>query len=250
MKDEKATLSLVVARETEATTNESVAASSSLIAHPSSLGRRRRRASQIGTAFEDEARSCGYRLIAGVDEVGRGALAGPVVAAAVILNPEAPLPEGLDDSKKLTARARERIAAELRESALCYAVGQIEPDEIDRINILEATRRAMLDALTRLSPRADFVLIDALQLKECRLPQQSIIRGDSISASIAAASVIAKTHRDALMRGLHDLYPLYNFAQHVGYGTRAHLAALRQHGCCSVHRKSFRGVLPITEPLQ
>lgn len=210
----------------------------------------RRRVSLIGTSFEDEARARGFKLIAGVDEVGRGALAGPVVAAAVILNPEAPLPEGLDDSKKLTASARERISEELRESALAYSVGLVEPEEIDRINILEATRRAMLDAVSKLDPCAEFVLIDALQLKDCRLPQRAIIRGDSVSASIAAASVIAKTHRDALMRSLHDLYPHYNFAQHVGYGTRAHLEALRAHGACAIHRKSFRGVLPNAEPLQ
>jgi ribonuclease HII len=214
---------------------------SSLIPHPSSL--RRRRVSLIGTSFEDEARSRGFRLIAGVDEVGRGALAGPVVAAAVILNPEAPLPGGLDDSKKLTIAQRERIGEELRQSALAYSVGRVEPDEIDRINILEATRRAMLIALSKLNPCADFVLIDALQLKECQMPQRAIIRGDSVSASIAAASVIAKTHRDALMRELHDLYPHYNFAQHVGYGTRAHLTALRLHGACPIHRRSFHGVL-------
>ncbi len=178
-----------------------------------------------------------------MDEVGRGALAGPVVAAAVILNPEAPLPEGLDDSKKLTAKERERIAEELRQAALCYSVGLVGPDEIDRINILEATRRAMLEAVTKLEPCAEFILIDALQLKECALPQRAIIRGDSVSASIAAASVIAKTHRDRLMRELHELYPHYNFTKHVGYGTREHLAALRAHGCCPVHRKSFRGVL-------
>lgn len=211
---------------------------------------RRRRVCLIGTSFEDEARGRGFKLIAGVDEVGRGALAGPVVAAAVILNPEAPLPEGLDDSKKLSASARERISEELRQSALAYSVGLVEPEEIDRINILEATRRAMLDALEKLNPCAEFVLIDALQLKDCSLPQRAIIRGDSVSASIAAASVIAKTHRDALMRNLHDLYPHYNFARHVGYGTRAHLEALRAHGACPIHRKSFRGVLPITEPLQ
>ncbi len=203
----------------------------------------RARVSLIGTAFEDEARSRGHQLIAGVDEVGRGALAGPVVAAAVILNPAAALPEGLDDSKKLTARARERIGEELRQSVLAYSIGLVEPEEIDRINILEATRRAMLMALNELDPCADFVLIDALHLKECSLPQRAIIRGDSVSASIAAASVIAKTHRDALMRRLHDVYPHYNFAQHVGYGTRAHYAALRQHGACPIHRKSFRGVL-------
>jgi ribonuclease HII len=186
-----------------------------------------------------------------LSRITRGALAGPVVAAAVILNPDAPLPDGLDDSKKLTAKERERIAEELqRGSALCYSVGLVEPDEIDRINILEATRRAMLFALRRLEPCADFVLIDALQLKECMLPQRAIIRGDSISASIAAASVVAKVHRDRLMREFHDVYPHYNFAQHVGYGTRAHYAALRAHGACPIHRKSFRGVLPITEPLQ
>jgi ribonuclease HII len=210
----------------------------------------RRRISLIGTSFEDEARSRGFKLIAGVDEVGRGALAGPVVAAAVILNPEAPLPVGLDDSKRLTAAQRERIGEELRQAALAYSVGLVEPDVIDRINILEATRRAMLDALSGLKPCAEFVLIDALQLKECELPQRAIIRGDTVSASIAAASVIAKTYRDRLMRQLHDLYPHYNFAQHVGYGTRAHLAALRAHGCCPIHRRSFRGVLPITEALQ
>ncbi|HEX8494168.1 MAG TPA: ribonuclease HII [Pyrinomonadaceae bacterium] len=212
--------------------------------------RPRRRVSLIGTSFEDEARSQGARLIAGVDEVGRGALAGPVVAAAVILNPEAPLPVGLDDSKKLTAKERERIAEELRQSVLGYSVGLVAPEEIDRINILEATRRAMLIALSELTPSADFVLIDALQLKECSLPQRAIIRGDSISASIAAASVIAKTYRDALMRSVHEVYPHYNFAQHVGYGTRAHLAALRAHGACPIHRKSFRGVLPLAEPLE
>ena len=183
-------------------------------------------------------------MIAGVDEVGRGALAGPVVAAAVILNPEAPLPEGLDDSKKLTAAQRERIAAELKGTALCYGVGLIPPAEIDRTNILIATRRAMCGALAELSPCADFLLIDALQLREVKLPQRAIIRGDSISASIAAASVIAKTFRDALMRDYDHLYPQYGFAAHVGYGTRAHLAALRAHGASPIHRRSFRGVLP------
>jgi ribonuclease HII len=242
MKDEEAALQTIVAREDEATANENVARDSSGGLHPSTS--RRRRVSLIGTAFEDEARSRGFKLIAGVDEVGRGALAGPVVAAAVILNPEAPLPAGLDDSKKLTAKARERIAEELRQSVVAYSVGLVGPDEIDRINILEATRRAMLDALVKLEPCADFVLIDALQLKACELPQRAIIRGDSVSASIAAASVIAKTYRDHLMHELHDLYPHYNFSKHVGYGTREHLAALRAHGCCPVHRRSFRGVLP------
>jgi ribonuclease HII len=225
------------ARACEETETREAEASRPVSARP------RRRVCLIGTSFEDEARSRGFKLIAGVDEVGRGALAGPVVAAAVILHPEAPLPDGLDDSKKLTREQRERISEELRQSALAYSVGLVAPDEIDRINILEATRRAMLMALAELNPCADFVLIDALQLKECSLPQRAIIRGDSVSASIAAASVIAKTHRDALMRELHDVYPHYNFAQHVGYGTRQHLAALRTHGACPIHRRSFRGVL-------
>lgn len=204
---------------------------------------RQRRVSEIGTAFEEEARRCGHDLIAGVDEVGRGALAGPVVAAAVILDPSAPLPEGLDDSKKLTARQRERIAAELHERAICAGIGLVAPEEIDRTNILIATRRAMLEAVEQLKPCADFVLIDAVQLRECALPQRAIIRGDSISASIAAASIIAKTYRDRLMRDYDARYPQYGFARHVGYGTREHYAALRTHGCCPIHRRSFRGVL-------
>jgi len=207
----------------------------------------RRRVSAVGTAFEEEARACGFRLVAGVDEVGRGALAGPVVAAAVIIDPDKPLPEGLDDSKKLTRLQRERIAEELKQTAICYAVGLVEADEIDRINILQATRRAMMIAVEGLAPCADHLLIDAVQLKDCQLPQKAIIRGDSVSASIAAASCIAKTYRDALMRALHDVYPEYDFARHVGYGTQAHHEALRQHGPCAIHRKSFRGVLPRQE---
>ncbi len=210
----------------------------------------KRRESLIGTLFEDEARGRGFARVAGLDEVGRGALAGPVVAAAVILDPEAPLPEGLDDSKKLTALQRERIAGELRRTARCYSVGLISPEEIDETNVLVATRRAMLKALESLRPCADFLLIDALQLKESELPQRAIIRGDSVSASIAAASVIAKTFRDALMRDYDAQFPHYGFARHVGYGTRAHLAALREHGCCPINRRSFRGVLPSEERLE
>jgi ribonuclease HII len=203
-----------------------------------------KRASAIGTLFEEAARGRGFGRVAGLDEVGRGALAGPVVAAAVILDPAAPLPEGLDDSKKLTARQRERIASELRERAVCYAYGLVGPEEIDRTNILVATRRAMLEALEKLQPCADFLLIDAIQLRESPLPQRAIIGGDAISASIAAASVLAKTYRDALMRDYDAQFPDYGFARHVGYGTRQHWDALRAHGCCPIHRKSFRGVLP------
>jgi ribonuclease HII len=211
---------------------------------------RRRSESGIHTLFEEEARACGFGYVAGLDEVGRGALAGPVVAAAVILDPSAPLPVGLDDSKKLTALQRERIAEELRRTAAAYAYGLVGPEEIDRTNILIATRRAMLQALEELQPCADFLLIDALQLRESPLPQKSIIRGDSASASIAAASVIAKTYRDRLMRDYDAQFPQYGFARHVGYGTRAHWAALGAHGCCPIHRRSFRGVLPEAESLR
>src|ERR687884_2109445 len=209
---------------------------------------RQKRQSLIHTLFEEEARGRGFGRVAGLDEVGRGALAGPVVAAAVILDPAAPIPEGLDDSKKLTALQRERIAEELRRTAVCYAYGLIGPEEIDATNILVATRRAMLQALEKLQPCADFLLIDALQLREAGLPQKAIIRGDSASASIAAASVLAKTYRDALMRDYDAQFPHYGFARHVGYGTREHWAALKAHGCCPIHRRSFRGVLPEEEP--
>src|SRR5919202_1253116 len=207
-----------------------------------------RRQSLIHTLFEEEARAGGFARVAGLDEVGRGALAGPVVVAAVILDPTAPLPEGLDDSKKLTRWQRERIAEELRDSAVCYAYGLVGPEEIDATNILVATRRAMLQALEKLQPCADFLLIDAIHLREAGLPQKAIIRGDSASASIAAASVLAKTYRDRLMRAYHRVYPHYGFARHVGYGTSEHWAALREHGCCPIHRRSFRGVLPGEEP--
>lgn len=202
------------------------------------------RPSEIGTLFEDEARARGYQLIAGIDEVGRGALAGPVVAAAVVLDPASPIPVGLNDSKLLTAAQRERLDEEIRRTAIAYAVGLVSPEEIDRTNILIATRRAMLEAAAALNPAPEFLLIDAVQLKDTSLPQRAIIRGDAISASIAAASIVAKTYRDALMRDYDRLHPAYGFARHVGYGTRAHFAALRSCGPCPIHRKSFRGVLP------
>lgn len=196
-----------------------------------------------GLVFEELARSEGFRYIAGVDEVGRGCLAGPVVAAACILDPAKPLPDGLNDSKKVTPEKRREIAEELKKNAIAYATGQIEADEIDRINILEATKKAMVAAIGLLQPSADYLLIDALQLKQIRLPQRGIIRGDSISASIAAASILAKTYRDDLMSELDAQHPHYGFAQHVGYGTAVHWDALRLHGPCSLHRKTFKGVL-------
>ena len=197
----------------------------------------------IGFDFEEQARSEGYTLIAGVDEVGRGCLAGPVIAAACILDHTKPVPDGLNDSKQLTALQRERIESELKENALAYAVGIVDAEEIDRINILEATKKAMHNAIRSLVPTADYVLVDALQLKSVRLPQKSIIKGDSISYSIAAASVLAKTYRDALMREYDSEYPEYGFAGHKGYAAAVHREALRAHGPCPLHRKTFRGVL-------
>jgi ribonuclease HII len=171
----------------------------------------------INLDFEKQAIADGYKFIAGVDEVGRGCLAGAVVAAACILDLSKPIPEGLNDSKKLTAKKREMLDAQIRENAVCFAVGQIEAEEIDRINILQATKKAMVLAIRKLNPAADFLLIDALQLKELNLPQKGIIHGDAISASIAAASIIAKTYRDNLMSEYDVTYPEYGFAKHVGY---------------------------------
>lgn len=203
----------------------------------------RLRVSEIATHFEEEARTSGYKFIAGLDEVGRGCLAGPVVAAAVILNPKNSLPENLNDSKKLSAKRRTQIAEEIKQTAIAYSIGLVEAEEIDRINILQATKRAMILALEKIQPQADFLLIDALQLEKSPLPQRAIIRGDSTVASIAAASIIAKTFRDALMHDYDKTYPQYGFDKHVGYGTKKHFEALRKHGACEIHRKSFRGVL-------
>jgi len=203
----------------------------------------RLRVNQISLDFENQAAADGYKFIAGVDEVGRGCLAGAVVAAAVILDLSEPLPEGLNDSKKLTAKRREALDVLIRERAVCFAVAQIEAEEIDCINILQATKKAMIAAVGRLNPAADYLLIDALQLKGIDLPQKAIIHGDAISASIAAASIVAKTYRDNLMCELDKIYPAYGFAKHAGYGTKAHFAALREHGATELHRKTFRGVL-------
>lgn len=201
----------------------------------------------IGFDFEEQARSEGFFFVAGVDEVGRGCLAGPVVAAACILDLSKAVPDKLNDSKKLTAKQRDEIGEELRANALCFGIGAVEAEEIDRINILEATKKAMSLAIDALRPQADYLLVDALQLKQIRTPQKSIIKGDSISYSIAAASVIAKTFRDALMTDLDSQFPHYGFADHKGYGAATHRAAIRKYGPCPLHRKTFRGVLPTEE---
>jgi ribonuclease HII len=198
---------------------------------------------QISIGFEKQAIAEGYRFIAGVDEVGRGCLAGAVVAAACILDLSKPLPAFLNDSKKLSEKRRRQVDDEIRQSAIAFSIAQVEAEEIDRINILQATKKAMRLAIENLLPKADFLLIDAVQLKEVNLPQKAIIKGDSISASIAAASVLAKNYRDNLMRELAGIYPQYGFEKNVGYGTKEHLEALQKYGPCPLHRKSFRGVL-------
>jgi ribonuclease HII len=197
----------------------------------------------ISLDFENRAIGEGFRFIAGVDEVGRGCLAGAVVAAAVILDLSKTIPSGLNDSKKLTAKKRIALDEEIKQNAIAYSIAQVEADEIDRINILQATKKAMRLAIEKLDPKADFLLIDAVELKDVKLPQKAIIHGDAISASIAAASIIAKNYRDDLMVEMDKIYPAYGFAKHVGYGTKAHFEALRAHGACPLHRKSFRGVL-------
>lgn len=199
--------------------------------------------STISTDFEQQAISEGFRLIAGVDEVGRGCLAGAVVAAACILDLSKPLPEGLNDSKKISVKKREKLDAQIRENAIAFAIAQVEADEIDRINILQATKKAMKTAIENLTVAADYLLIDAVELKDVKIPQKAIIHGDAISVSIAAASILAKNYRDNLMAELDKIYPAYGFAKHVGYGTKAHFEALKIHGACEIHRKSFRGVL-------
>lgn len=197
----------------------------------------------IGLDFEQLAYNEGYKFVAGIDEVGRGCIAGPVVAGACILDASKSLPKGLNDSKKLTAKQREEIAAELKETAVAYSIGVVEAGEIDRINILEATKVAMRNAIAALSPAADYLLIDALQLKGTPLPQKAIIKGDSISFSIAAASILAKTFRDELMTEYDAEFPQFGFAGHKGYGCASHYDAIRQHGPCRLHRKTFRGVI-------
>ncbi|BCA54288.1 ribonuclease HII [Nitrospira sp. KM1] len=194
--------------------------------------------------FEIEARRCGYRRIAGLDEAGRGPLAGPVVAAAVILPARCRL-TGVDDSKQLTKADRERLYALIRARAVCIGVGSATEQEIDRINILEATRLAMRRAVAALSPAADCLLIDAVTLRCPGVLSRSIIMGDALCFSVAAASIVAKVTRDRLMVEYHRLYPQYNFLSHKGYGTDEHLKRLDEHGPCAIHRRTFAPVAQI-----
>lgn len=180
-------------------------------------------------------------LICGVDEAGRGPLAGPVSAAAVILDPAYPIP-GLNDSKKLSEKQRERLAPLIRERALAWAVAYASVEEIDSLNILQATLLAMKRAVQALTLQPQLVLVDGLYCPDTGIRSEAIVKGDSKVAAISAASILAKTSRDALMLQLHEQYPAYGFAIHKGYPTAAHLAALREHGVSEIHRKSFKPV--------
>ncbi len=188
--------------------------------------------------FEESTRICGFRLIAGLDEAGRGPLAGPVVAAAVIL-PRRCSFKGLQDSKLLTESQRERLYDDIAARALGWSVGLATEKEIDHLNILGATQVACSRAIEGLSPQPDFLLLDALRLNRVSIPQRAIIKGDRLSVSIAAASIIAKVSRDRLMLEFHDQYPQYQFHIHKGYSTPEHLKLLARFGPCDCHRQSF-----------
>jgi ribonuclease HII len=190
--------------------------------------------------FERAARQLGWTRIAGIDEAGRGALFGPVVAAAVVLNPKRRI-VGLDDSKKLTPERRAELAPRIHEHALAWAVAEIDASRIDAWNIYQASRQAMTAALQQLSIIPDYLLIDAMQL-DVLIEQKSLIKGDAKSISIAAASILAKTHRDARMNEWDVIYSGYGLAQHKGYGTPEHLEALRRLGPTPLHRNSFAPV--------
>ncbi len=188
--------------------------------------------------YEKEFRARGLKLIAGMDEAGRGPLAGPVVAACVILDPERPV-YGVNDSKKLSPKRRAELKAEIEEKALAIGVGIVDEKTIDEINILEATKLAMKQAVQNLGVLPEILLIDALTLKDLLIPQEGIIKGDAKSVSIAAASIIAKETRDAMLMELDQQYPEYGFASHKGYGTPQHIQAIKEYGPLPVHRRSF-----------
>jgi ribonuclease HII len=207
---------------------------------PSALKLRLLKRLRCTLKFEKRAWIAGAHLVAGVDEVGRGSLFGPVVAAAVILDPGYRV-RGLRDSKLLLAERREVLAERIRAHAIAWAIAAVDAAQIDQINIYQASRVAMRQAVLSLRPSADHLLIDALRL-DCELPQRAIIHGDALSASIAAASILAKVERDRMVRQWDPLFPVYGLASNKGYSTPHHLAALRQHGPSPLHRQSFAPV--------
>ena len=190
------------------------------------------------SAYEKESASEGMPVCCGIDEAGRGPLAGPVVAAACILDPEKPI-YGLDDSKKLSPKKRDVLFDEIKEKAKCFCVIRVEPKEIDEINILEATKKAMRACVAGLALKPDVLLIDAVNLTGTGIPVKPIIKGDAKSNSIAAASILAKVTRDRIMEEYDKEFPGHGFAQHKGYGTAAHYAAIHELGISPIHRMSF-----------
>ena len=196
--------------------------------------------------YEEKLYESGISYIAGVDEVGRGPLAGPVVAAAVVL-PVGFDVLGVDDSKKLTPKKREKLYDEIKEKAIAIGLGQVEHDVIDQINILQATKQAMIQAIIHVNeelekkglPHVQHILFDAIRIEGAKTPQTSIVKGDSKSVSIAAASIIAKVTRDRQMVEYHEKYPWYSFDSNKGYGTKAHYEGIKEHGICPIHRKTF-----------
>ena len=188
--------------------------------------------------YEEECRKKGFRLIAGVDEAGRGPLAGPVYAAAVILPEDARIP-GINDSKKLSEKKREALFDVITQTAIAYSVYSVDEKTIDEINILNATFQAMSGAVQNLSVRPDFVLIDGNCIQGMEIPHETIVKGDAKSMSIAAASILAKVSRDRYITEISEKYPEYDFAKHKGYGTKAHMEAILQYGPCPIHRKTF-----------
>jgi ribonuclease HII len=207
-----------------------------------------------GWQFELAATAAGYRAVAGVDEAGRGPLAGPVVAAAIILDAAFAV-AGIDDSKRLSSRKRQQLAPLICSHAIASGIGIVGPTEIDRINILQATRKAMVRAVAHLAVAPDFLLIDGNQRIDFDMTQQTVVKGDRRSISIAAASIVAKVFRDRLMQRYHAIFPEYNFARHKGYPTPEHKAAVARFGCSPLHRRTFKGVRehlqtwPVQRPL-
>lgn len=180
-----------------------------------------------------------FNYICGIDEAGRGPLAGPVVVASVIM-PRDSMIEGVNDSKKVSEKKREKLYDEIIENAISYSVGIVDQKEIDRVNILNATKAGLTESIRGLEVKPDIILVDALKgIDTCGVPYESIIKGDAKCYSIAAASIIAKVTRDRIMRQWHEIYPEYNFIQHKGYGTAAHIAAIKEYGLCPLHRRSF-----------
>ena len=193
---------------------------------------------EVMSAFEKECIEEGTPIACGIDEAGKGPLAGPVVAAACILDPEKPI-YGLDDSKKLSPKKRDQLYDEIMDKAKCFCVIRVEPKEIDEVNILNATKNAMRACVKGLAIKPDVLLIDAVNLEGTGIPVKPIIKGDAKSNSIAAASILAKVSRDRIMEEYDKEYPGYGFAQHKGYGTAAHYAAIHELGISPIHRMSF-----------